>query len=129
MNKDLRDYLLEMFCTLNAFQNHISRNPIVRAVNIVELKKISELKYRTAQTYHSLADDKDLSLLDEDGYPTDFQLKRMSKIMVRTSEEFDKRIDELSGKGRVLASMRHGDLIAIPKSELSKCDDCGHVHD
>lgn len=129
MNKDLRDYLLEMYCTINAMQNKMSNNPMSQIINIHEIRVLAATKYRTAKIYHALADEKDLSLLDEDGFPTDFQLKRINKIIADTHKEFEDKFNALQDGDRRFISMRHGDIIELAKKEPSKCDDCGHVHD
>lgn len=129
MNNDLRDYLLEMYLSLTAIQNQISKNKLAQLMMTGEFIHICSLKLTTAKLYHKLAEEKDLNILDEDGYPSVFQLKRMAKIMSKSAKEYVKKVEEMNGENGHFISLSAGDIILPPKKEPSKCDDCGHVHD
>ena len=126
MNKEIRDALLEIYATIRIAENNFSRNPMIAMLESGEIRRLQAIQYRVAQLYHHLADEQDLASLDEDGFPTDFQLKRINKMTKKTRDEFCEKASELK---RFHCSMRHGDLIPIAKKEPSKCDGCGHVHD
>lgn len=126
MKKEIRDGLLLIYGMINTAETHLDKNPFVRIAQREELIRLSTAEYVIAKLYHLLADEADLGMLDDDGFPTDFQLKRINKLMKKNMTEFEEKSKKLDN---FFTSLRHGDLIPIPKKEPSKCDGCGHVHD
>jgi hypothetical protein len=127
MDRELRDYLLESFAMVTSIQNSLNDNPLFDIIFSRQMLVLSALKYRTAQMYHALADEKDLSVLDEHGFPNEFQVKRLGKMMSLSCDEYAGKVKAV--KGTSYTSLRHGDIIKKSNTDKSEPCSCGEVHD
>ena len=128
MDSKLRDYLLESFAILNGAQNAMSENMLLAHMNHTALKILGALRYRTAQLYHALANEKDLSILDDAGHPNKFQRKRIEKMIQQSTKEFMEKVSSFDGKSNH-TSLKHGGIIASPDHDKNTKCSCGEDHE